>query len=252
MRIIHGMKADFSRIFHTSSKDGSKGHHPIPKDFSEWPDEWKTTYYKVYPRMPQILLPAANLAQNLPLANAIQERVTTRDFSDKALTLQELSLLLRYSCGNISASEKERFRRAQPSGGARFPIETYYLNLKKGELNPGLYHYNVKNHLLEYIFEKKFTPAEIDQMFSYEWVKNSSGIIFMTANFLRSQIKYGERGYRYILLEAGHIGQNIYLISSALRLACCALGGTKDIEIENKLDIDGSTESLVYALAIGK
>lgn len=246
------MKADFSRIFHISSKDGSKGHPPIPKDYSEWPDEWKTTYYKVYPRMPQVLLPNANLSPDASLIDAIKRRASTRDFSDKPLALQEISFLLKYSCGNIRPSEEGRSRRAQPSGGARFPIEMYYLNLKEGELNPGLYHYNVRSHLLENILEKKFSPEEVDQMFSYDWVKNSSGVFIMTAHFWRSQNKYGERGYRYILLEAGHIGQNIYLLSSALGLTCCALGGTKDIEIENLLDIDGYTESLAYAIAIGK
>jgi SagB-type dehydrogenase family enzyme len=74
----------------------------------------------------------------------------------------------------------------------------------------------------------------------------------MTDVFWRNQNKYGERGYRYILLEAGHIGQNIYLVSEALGLKCCALGGTRDENLEELVDIDGVTESVVYALAVGK
>ena len=74
----------------------------------------------------------------------------------------------------------------------------------------------------------------------------------MTSQFERTQMKYGERGYRYILLEAGHIGQNICLVSETLGLKCCALGGTMDKNLEELLDIDGETESVVYGFAIGK
>ena len=73
----------------------------------------------------------------------------------------------------------------------------------------------------------------------------------MTAVFSRNQMKYGERGYRYVLLEAGHIGQNMYLNAAALSLKCCALGGTIDSKLEKFLDIDGITESVVYAVAFG-
>ena len=76
--------------------------------------------------------------------------------------------------------------------------------------------------------------------------------IIMTAVFDRSQMKYGERGYRYMLIEAGHVGQNFCLTAEALGLKCSALGGTHDEPIERLLDIDGVTESVMYALAIGK
>ena len=64
-------------------------------------------------------------------------------------------------------------------------------------------------------------------------------------------MKYGDRGYRHVLAEAGHLAQNLYLISSALGLSCCAMGGYYDEEINNLLDIDGVGESIVYILAIG-
>lgn len=74
----------------------------------------------------------------------------------------------------------------------------------------------------------------------------------MTAVFHRNQVKYGERGYRYILIETGHIGQNLYLVSEAAGIKCRALGGTRDENIEKLLDIDGIGESVVYAVAVGK
>jgi len=145
------------------------------------------------------------------------------------------------------------FRRVQPSGGARFPIETYIIVFRSGsELQQGLYHYDVKNHQLDILWDRAFNNQDIDELFTYLWVKDAAIGLVMTAVFERTQEEYGERGYRYILLEAGHLGQNVYLISEALGLKCCALGGTRDENLEKLIDIDGVTESLVYALAIGK
>lgn len=144
-------------------------------------------------------------------------------------------------------------RRAQASGGARYPIEVYPLVLRSGEgLPAGLYHYNVKLHALETLWDKSFTKEELKDYFVYEWTADASVVFLMTAVFWRNQMKYGERGYRYVLIEAGHIGQNLYLVSEALGLKCCALGGTKDERVEELLDIDGVNESLVYAVAVGE
>ena len=76
-------------------------------------------------------------------------------------------------------------------------------------------------------------------------------LLAITGVFDRTQVKYGERGYRYALLEAGHVGQNVYLATQALGLGCCGLAGTRDLAIEELLGIDGVTESLLYTLVIG-
>ena len=146
-----------------------------------------------------------------------------------------------------------RERRAQASGGARFPIEVYPIVFRSsGELPAGLYHYNVKEHKLGVLLEQEFEDRDIDKLFTYPWVKDAAIGIVMTAVFWRNQNKYGERGYRYVLIEAGHIGQNMYLVSEALGLKCCALGGTRDENLETLIDIDGETESVVYGLALGR
>ena len=104
------------------------------------------------------------------------------------------------------------------------------------------------------LLTKEINKKDLDQIAIYEFVKDASLIIFLTAVFWRTQNKYKERGYRFVLIEAGHIGQNIYLISEALGLKCCALGGFRisDEQIEKLLDLDGVAESLVYTLVIGR
>ena len=70
--------------------------------------------------------------------------------------------------------------------------------------------------------------------------------------FKRTILSYGDRGYRHILVEAGHLGQNIYLNSVALGLSCCAIGGYIDDKLNSLIDVDGLNESVVYVLAVGK
>lgn len=246
------MEPDYSQLFHQSSKNHAKGHPPIHKDPSQWPKEWGTVYYKAYPRLPGIVLPETRLSADL--GDTIFHRSSGRGFIDSPLSLEQMSQLLKYSCGTTrTRADGQAMRRAQASGGARYPIEVYPLVLRGGEgLAPGLYHYNVKLHTLETLWDKAFTKEEAKEYFVYEWTVDASVVFLMTAVFWRNQMKYGERGYRYILIEAGHIGQNMYLVSEALGLKCVALGGTRDEKVEELLDIDGVNESVVYALAIGR
>lgn len=240
----------FSQLFHQQSK---RVHTPIPKDSSLWPEEWKNTFYKSYPRLPK-----TNLSQEekeFNLFQAITQRSSKREMNGGRINPDELSILLKYSCGITGRTREGESRRAQPSGGARYPIETYCIIIKPGVgLKPGLFHYNVKEHCLETLWKKTFSEKDLDEISTQKFVKDASLIIFLTAVFWRNQNKYGERGYRFILQESGHIGQNIYLLSESLNLKCCALGGFRisDEQIEKILDIDGITESLIYTLVVGK
>lgn len=242
-------KINLSQLFHQGTKEF---HGTIPRD-SSWPDEWKTTYYKTYPRLPKIIL--GHQEKKFDLFEAIKKRSSKREIKEGKIDMDELSLLLKYSCGLTHQTDEGAQRRAQPSGGARYPIETYCLIVQPGEgLKPGLFHYQVKEHQLETLWQKEFTKEDLDKIATYDFVKGSSLLFFFTAVFWRTQNKYGERGYRFILQESGHIAQNIHLISEALKLKCCALGGFRvsDEQIESLLDIDGVNESLIYTLVIGK
>jgi SagB-type dehydrogenase family enzyme len=142
--------------------------------------------------------------------------------------------------------------RFYASGGARYPLEIYPLVLRgEGELKPSLYHYYVKEHALENIWEKDFlADRSLEGLFGYPWIYDASVILLITAVFWRNQIKYGERGYRQIMQEAGHLGQNFYLVSEALGLQCCAISGYADEGVDKIIDIDGVTEASVYAFAL--
>jgi SagB-type dehydrogenase family enzyme len=244
------MEINISQLFHQYTK---RFYQKIPLDTSLWPEEWKTIYYKTYPRLSKIKL--SHKERSFDLFEALSKRSSKREMNGGQISREELSALLKYSCGITRRSDEGDGRRSHPSGGGRFPIETYGLIIKPGDgLKSGFFHYNIQGHHLEMLWQKEITVEELRQIASYEFVEGASLLIFLTAVFWRTQNKYQERGYRFILQESGHIGQNIHLLCEALNLKCCALGGFRisDEQIEKLLNIDGVTESLVYTLVIGK
>jgi SagB-type dehydrogenase family enzyme len=248
------VEPSYSKLFHEISKENlGNGGNPIPPNDVDWPEEWTTTYYKDYPRFPKIVLDdSAASAPHADLLEMIRNRRSARNFRGMPADKEMLSLILKYSCGITNNDDPEiNARRAQPSGGARYPIEVYPLVFKGSpEVPAGLYHYNVAAHALDVLWERPFSEADIQSLFMYPYVKEASFALIMTAVFARTQMKYAERGYRYILIEAGHIGQNIYLTAGAAGLACTA-SGTWDRNLEKLIDIDGLTESPVYSLVVG-
>lgn len=249
------MYKDFSQLFHQNSKDLSGGGTVyIPKDESLWPEEWKQVYFKTYPLVRKHALPVIDLKADL--AQALKERSSTRTYTDRELSVEEISTLLLFGAGKkshfLDVTENKSETRTYPSGGGRYGIEIYPLFLRsQGHFKSGVYHYNVHEHALDVVWERDFLDIDYKRLFAYPWVKGASLVLVFAAVFERSQMKYGERGYRYVLLEAGHIGQNVTLVAQALGLGACPLGGVREDRVEELIDIDGVTESVVYTIVIG-
>lgn len=221
----------------------------LPKE--KWPDSWKRIYFKGYPRFEKFFLDKTIWKKiNYNLFESILNRKTSREPKNNSLSKNDLSLLL-LSAG-ITRIENNVFydsRRAYPSGGARYPSEIYIIIRKTYDLSPGLYHYHVRTHSLEFLWP--INKTQVRQAFpSQKFVSESRAIIIITSVIERSVGKYGERAYRYSLIEAGHIGQNIYLISQAIKIGCCALGGFNDKKISKLLDINIDEELPLYCIAI--
>jgi SagB-type dehydrogenase family enzyme len=144
--------------------------------------------------------------------------------------------------------------RNYPSGGARYPLEVYLIVLMDtGELKEGTYHYNVKFHYLEIMQQEKMQNQVRNAVnaVNEELVSKSPFLLVVSAVFSRSEIKYSHRTYRYLLLEAGHMVQNMYLVSEALGLNYCAIGGFVDRTINELLSFDVSKERALYMFAFG-
>ena len=172
------------------------------------------------------------------------------------MTLGELSYILYFS-GGISYKGKnwDEAYRMYPSAGARYPLEIYLLVIRVKNTLPGIYHYNVKKHSLELL--AKYSINDLNKMMrkiycNQELTKNPSVILIITAVFERTMLKYGERGYRYILLDVGHFAQNVYLTATAIGIGCCTIGGFLDKEITKLLDLERVGEKPMYSIALGK
>lgn len=219
----------------------------------EWPMEWKKIYFKSYPRLPQILFEKPSTAAlRRSLSDTLLKRSSNRDFHSFKITKDILSNFLFFSAG-ISGKAKnwDNTSRVYPSAGARYPSEVYLAVFNSNDLANGLYHYNVKIHTLELLLKRNLKKKLIE-IIGQKWIEKASVIVIITSVLGRSEIKYKNRAYRFCLIEAGHLGQNIYLVSTALNLKCCAIGGFVDEDINSLLDFDDNNEFASYILAIGK
>ena len=208
-----------------------------------------------YEGYPMVELPRSLEPLHLSLDRAITTRVSVRDLTACPLTLRQVTTLLHCAYG-ASRDRKDvafpRSLRVVPSGGALYQLEIFFHTAHVEGLNAGLYHYNPAKHHLRLLCEGDRTQAISQAMIQSEIALGAALVIFITAVFERSVFKYGDRGYRFVLLEAGHVAQNINLVANALGLGAVNLGGYYDREIDDFLGLDGVTHSTIYMAAIGK
>lgn len=199
-------------------------------------------------------LPQASTLESVGLADALVNRTSTRDLTPISLSLLNLTTLLHYGYGVTRDNHGTNFPRpfrTVPSGGALYPLEIFFHASNIEELPAGLYHYNPSHHHVRLLRAGDETDGIAPSVVQPEVVRETSVTIFLTAIFERSIFKYGDRGYRFTLIEAGHVAQNINLVATALGLGILNIGGFFDREIDELLGIDGVTHSTLYMLGIG-
>jgi SagB-type dehydrogenase family enzyme len=206
--------------------------------------------YKKYDSSKKIELSHPDSLKNLPLKEILTKRRSVRDFSPSPISREELSYLLWASTG-ITRKEGGYEFRAAPSAGALYPIETYVLVNNVKSIAKGLYHYSVRGHLLEELKSGDLSEDVSHAALEQEMCSRAAAVFIWTAIFQRSKCKYGERAYRYVYLDAGHIGANFALAAVSLGLGSCQIASLFDDEINKIVDIDGTEESVVYMSAVG-
>jgi SagB-type dehydrogenase family enzyme len=203
-------------------------------------------YFKSYPRFKKISMRVGTVPI---IKDFLIKRSSERGFT-KSISFEDLSSILFYSSGRNTHRISQSEHRFYPSAGGLFPLELYVINQKiKSGLEKGIYHYNLKDNSLEFINNKSDL---VKKAFSESFLSKASCVILITAVPGRSSIKYSARTYRYIFIEAGHIGQNVYLCSKSRKIKCCSIGGYCDDVIEKYLDLDPNIEFPIYAIALGK
>jgi SagB-type dehydrogenase family enzyme len=205
-----------------------------------------------YESYPKIELPTKIRNLDIPLGDAICTRRSVRELDNAVLDLETVATILYYSYGLTGRNDAvPRSFRATPSGGALYPIELYLYSACMRGVRPGIYHYNPCAHRLT-LLNPLESPMPICQAVRQpELVSNASMTIFITALFERSVSKYRDRGYRFALIEAGHVAQNLQLVLQGAGLAGVGIGGFYDREIDKLLRLDGLTHSTLYMIALG-
>lgn len=184
--------------------------------------------------------------KDTPLSQLLLRRKSIRRYKSDALSLSDLSRILWSTYGLI-----DKRRRVVPSAGATYPIEIYVFVKNVVGLKQGIYRYdefrNALIQLKEGDFSRELAKACLDQ----SWVREAPINIVIVAKYEKTTSWYGERGFRYIHYEAGHIGQNIYLASTELGLGTVAIGAFIDEGIAELLGV-GKEYIILYVFPIGK
>jgi SagB-type dehydrogenase family enzyme len=214
-------------------------------EWSSRPDK-----YKSFPDKKVIKLTHELPKSILPITEVLKWRRSLRSFSPKPVLMNELSFLLWASTGTQRKERGHDFRTA-PSAGALYPIETYLVVNNVEGLEKGLYHYNVREHALEELrlgdLSEEVAHAALEQGMCAE----APVVLIWTAVFQRSKWKYGQRAYRYVYLDAGHIAQNLALSATSVGMGTCQIGAFFDDEVNRVVGVDGKEESATYLSVAG-
>ena len=232
---------DVGLVYHEWSKPGVLDALGSVANWGERPPQ-----YKSYPDAETVVLPEPELTGGLPTEDAIVARASTRSFSGTPLTSGELSRLLYLTAGMTRPG-----RRSYPSSGALYPIEVYPVVHNVEGVDPGIYHYDVRRHALERLAAGDFRDTVVRQALLQEFLGEAGAVLFVSVIFQRMRFKYQDRTYRYGLIEAGHVGQNVYLAAASAGLGACAVGAFLDDDMNDMLGIDGREEAVVYMLGVG-
>lgn len=203
--------------------------------------------YKSYPDAAKVALPAPAESSPQPVMEAIRTRRSTNEFADVPVAFEVLSALLRGACGVTRSGSLPL--RAAPSAGALYPVEVYVLAFDVTALAPGLYHYAPVDDALDRVADIPDRSRVVADVLAPGLADITPPVmIALTAVLPRVEAKYGERGYRFSLLEAGHIGQNLALLAGGYGLVSTTIGGFCDADLNRLLDVSDAEVALYLFL----
>lgn len=221
---------------------------------------------KKLPQPPLVKAPMTDSPVGLPLEfdgllaeedfrTVVLKRKSSRVYSEEEMSLSQLSFLLYYTQGIKEIRGKAYATlRTVPCGGARHPFETYLLVQKVEGLVPGAYHYLPMTHSLELL--KELQPEALrkrigDSLLGQSWTERSNVVFYWSFVPYRAEWRYGPFAHKVNLIDAGHVGENLYLGCSALGLGTCGIGYYNQLLCDETFRLDGEEEFIVYTQSVG-
>lgn len=242
-------EADVARLYHLQSSHVRSRAPEAPFDADLQPPRFRT--YVGSSRTP---LPGRDFAIDAPLGAVLERRRSIREFALRPMPLETLGRLLHASYGVRGARKVEgewSCDRPTPSAGGLYPLEIYVATQAVEELPDGLYHYDARAHELELRRGGLAHAALTDLTLDQDMILSTNVVVIITAVPFRTTWKYGQRGYRFLWLDAGHLGQNLYLVATAMGLGPAAIGGFYDDELKAFLALPAE-EDAMYVVCVGQ
>ncbi len=195
---------------------------------------------------------------DVTLSEAIKNRESRRKYNVEPLTLVELSFLLWATQGVRLYAGNYAFRNV-PSAGCRHALETYLAVFKVEssqtgkELEPGIYRYLPLTHELLFEFSEDHLQEEMTKATFGQTFAGQSAVTFIwSAIPYRMEWRYGIDSHKVIAMDAGHVGQNLYLACEAIGAGTCAIGAYDQEYLDELLQLDGEDEFSIYLAPVGK
>ncbi|MFB3738347.1 MAG: SagB/ThcOx family dehydrogenase [Candidatus Velamenicoccus archaeovorus] len=185
-------------------------------------------------------LPSPTTRGSVSLEAALASRRSIRDFTDEPLTASELGQLL-WAAQGVTARWGGR---TAPSAGALYPLEVYAVT------EAGLFHYLPNGHQVEAVTGADLRGPLALAALGQAPVRDAPAVLVVTGVVARTEVKYGDRAERYVLLEAGHAAQNVLLESVALGLGAVPIGAFRDEAVGAVLGLEAE-ETPLYLLCVG-
>ena len=243
-----------SRLYHLNSEpwlnDAAYRAGPYLQEFKEHRDA---------PRIP--LPPPADPGTVLRLS---AQRRSIRAFKPEPIGIERLARVVHATYGVVEVATLDpgpapgtagplgRFlRRSVPSAGGLYPLELYLMLRRIDGAPEGIHHFDARGDALELVRPGAWQEEAAEVFYTWPYVAEANAIVCIAAVFNRCQKKYGPRGYRYVLLEAGHAAQNLCLAAQEEHLGTLCMGGCRDGAIDRLLGLAEPAEGVVYAVAVG-
>lgn len=192
----------------------------------------------------EIRLPSPKREGKVSLERTLNERRSIRQYAPGSLALEEVSQVLWAAYGKNKWS-----KLTSPSAGALYPLTIYLIAADVDGLNAGFYKYNNQKHSLDLIsnddLRKDLSAAALNQ----PYVMSAAAVIVICADYDITASRYGKRGSRYVDIEVGHVGQNIYLETTALGLGTVAVGAFSDRDVKKVLGVE---QGPLYIMPLGR
>ncbi len=187
------------------------------------------------------------------VADAISGRRSRRNYRPTPLTLEELSFLLWATQGIRARIDAGTAFRTVPSAGSRHAFETYLLLNNITGVDTAIYRYlPIEHQLLFEFYEEDISEKLVRAAFNQRFVGKAAAVFIWTAIPYRMEWRYADAAYKVILLDAGHVCQNLYLACEAITAGTCAIAAYDQELMDQLLRLDGDDEFTIYLAPVGK